>query len=167
MSDRALIAQHLASLFQTGEVPEELHNGVALRSPLDAHCCVQLRFQPLEQRWMLGVDRSMDRLDADVQAQWQENLLRVGHASRWESQHVGGLDATGLASLVDCDFPGTPQQAAEHATAQAIEGRLQALLNQLDMLRAPAYGAVAAEDAPFHAAGAGSSSAGTSLWLKA
>ncbi len=166
MSDRALIAQHLASLFQTGEVPEELHNGVALRSPLDAHCCVQLRFQPLEQRWMLGVDRSMDRLDADVQAQWQENLLRVGHASRWESQHVGGLDATGLASLVDCDFPGTPQQAAEHATAQAIEGRLQALLNQLEALQAPAEDAGSA-DSPSRAAEAAAAFTGASAWFKA
>lgn len=166
MSDLALIAQHLASLFQTGEVPEELQNGVALRSPLNGHCCVQLRFQPLQQRWMLGMDQGMDGLDADVQAQWQENLLRVGHASRWESLQVGGLDSTGQVSLVDCDFLGTPQQAAEHATAQAIEGRLQTLLNQLEALQAPAEDADSV-DSPSSAADAAAAFSGASAWLKA
>ena len=166
MNDLALMAQHLASLFQTGEVPEELHTGVALRSPLDEHCCVQLRFQPLQQRWMLGVDRSMDRLDAAAQAQWQENLLRVGHTSRWGGQQVGALDLTGQVSLVDCDFPGTPRQAAEHATAQAIEGRLRALLHQLEALQGPAENAGPA-DSPSRAAEAAAAFSDASDWVKA
>lgn len=167
MNDLADIAQHLADLFQTGEVPDELYSGVALRSPINHDCCVQLRFQPQQQRWMLGVDRSIDSLDAEIQAQWRENLLRVGYASRWDQQLVGALDSQGRVSLVDCDFPGSPQQAAENVTAQAIEGRLQAMLKQLDMLQFCAEELLDAQDSSASLPDAAFFFAETSPWLKA
>ena len=167
MNDLADIAQHLADLFQAGEVPDELYSGAALRSPIDHDCCIQLRFQPQQQRWMLGVDRSIDSLDAEIQAQWRENLLRVGYASRWDQQLVGALDSEGRVSLVDCDFPGRPQQAAENATAQAIEGRLQAMLKKLDMLQFSAEDLSEVQESSANPPEAEFSFPGTSPWLKA
>lgn len=162
------ISEHLANLFETGGVPEEMLSGMALRSQVSDDCCVQLRFQPRQQRWMLGVDCSATRLDGAAQAQWQEKLLRAAHASRWEAQLVGALDTDWNMTLVDCDFPGTPEQAAQYATAQAIEGRLQGLLNQLAALRRPE-----AEADPADAPGSPSegpdvpASTGNADWLKA
>lgn len=168
MNSLAYISEQLASLFETGAVPEEMLTGMALRSQVTEDCCVQLRFQPRQQRWMLGVDCSDTRLTGAAQAQCQEKLLRAAHASRWEAQLVGGLDADGNMTLVDCDFPGTPEQATLGATVQAVEGRLQVLLKQLTALISP--GAEAdpgnAADSPWKGPGAVSST-GNADWIKA
>lgn len=163
MNSLAEISEHLAKLFETGAVPEEMLTGMALRSQVAEDCCVQLRFQPRQQRWMLGVDCSDTRLAGAAQAQWQERLLRAAHASRWEAQLVGGLDTDGNMTLVDCDFPGMPEQAAQYATAQTVEGRLQVLLNQLAALRGPG---AAADASPSNRTGAAPST-GNAEWLKA
>jgi len=168
MNSLADISGHLAALFETGGVPEEMLSGVALRSPVSEECCVQLRFQPRQQRWMLGVDCSAASLDDAAQAQWQENLLRAAHASRWEGQQVGALDTDGNMTLVDCDFPGTPEQAAQQATAQAVEGRLQVLLHRLAALRGLGAEADAAEASVNPSNGPGAeASTGNADWLKA
>lgn len=168
MNDLTLIAQTLVALFQASGVPEELLTGQALRSPLHDGYGVQLRFQPQQQRWMLGVDRNIALWDEAAQARCEEKLLRMAYASRFAAQQLGMLDAGDHLGLVDCDFPGTPQQAAEHATEQAIEGRLQELLNYLMGLEAPTGSARSgdAEGRSPNGLGAASSFA-TTGWTKA
>ena len=134
MNDLTHISAQLWELFRCGEVPDALAAGGMLRCVVDDVRCIQLRFAPLQQRWQLGVDQTIDRLSEDRQAQCQEALLRAAHASRWTSQQVGALETEGCITLVDCDFPGTPQQAAALAGADAIEGRLAALMEQLEGL---------------------------------
>ena len=154
MNDLGLISTQLWELFRSGEVPEELSAGGAMRCPLDARRGIQLRFQPQPPRWLLGVDQSIDTLDADQRARCHEALLRAAHTSRWTAQQVGALDAQGRVSLVDCDFPGSPQQAAALAAADPVEGRLGALLQQLGALCAvadmPAVNASAAVENEVH-----------------
>lgn len=132
MNDLTHISARLWELFRCGEVPDELAAGGTLRCVVDDVRRVQLRFEPLQQRWLLGVEQTIDTLGEDRQAQCHEALLRVAHASRWTGQQVGALESEGCISLLDCDFPGTPQQAAALAGAAAIEGRLAALLQQLE-----------------------------------
>lgn len=163
MSELAAIAQHLAQLFETGDVPEELMEGVVLRAPVQDECCIQLRWLQHPPGWVLGVDRSLAQFDAHRQAQWQERLLRTAHASRWEQQLVGVLDAEGRVGLLDMDFPGSAQHAVTHACAQAIEGRLQVLLQQLRRLgvaELPAAVTAAGDVSPV-------ASCGANTWLKA
>ena len=162
MNDLTHISAQLWELFRCGEVPDELAAGGTLRCVVDDARCVQLRFAPLQQRWLLGVDQTIDTLSEDRQAQCQEALLRAAHASRWTGQQVGALETEGCITLVDCDFPGTPQQAAALAGAAAIEGRLAALMQQLEGL--------ASRDASVYAAArsmAASPAAEPPSWIKA
>lgn len=144
MNDLAHISTQLWELFRCGTVPDELAAGGTLRCALDDVRCIQLRFVPRQQRWLLGVDQMVDMLDEDSQARCREALLRAAHTSRWTQQQAGALDAEGCLSLVDCDFPGTPQQAMALAGASAIEARLAALLHQLEALPASTPGVAAA-----------------------
>lgn len=159
MNDLGHISKLLWELFRSGAVPDELLAGGSLRCPVDDKRGIQLRFQPRQQRWLLGVDQAIDTLGEDDQARCQEALLRVAHTSRWTAQQVGALDAEGRISLVDCDFPGTPQQAAALADAAAIEGRLAALLHQLDALSTATRAAPPSTAAP--------SDLDNNAWLKA
>lgn len=162
MNDLAHISTQLWEFFRCGSVPDELAAGGTLRCAVDDVRCIQLRFVPRQQRWLLGVDQMVDMLSEDSQAQCQEALLRAAHTSRWSAQQAGALDAEGCISLVDCDFPGTPQQAMALAGAPAIEARLAALLRQLDAL--PASTATGEAQAGFPAASPVSDS---NPWLKA
>lgn len=150
MNDLGTISTQLWELLRGGAVPEELGAGGALRCRLDERRGIQLRFRPRPPRWLLGVDQVIDTLDEKQRARCHEALLRAAHASRWTAQQVGALDAEGCASLVDCDFPGTLEQAAALPGPEPIEGRLGALLQQLEALCAS--GDVPAE-APAAAAG--------------
>ncbi|WP_159911576.1 hypothetical protein [Pantoea sp. 18069] len=159
MNDLGHISTQLWELFRCGTVPDELIAGGTLRCALDDRRCIQLRFQSRQQRWLLGVDQMIDTLGEDSQARCQEALLRVAHASRWTAQQVGALDAEGGISLVDCDFPGTPQQAAALADATLIEGRLAALLHRLETLTA--------RETPASSAAPASSAIDDNSWRKA
>lgn len=150
MNDLGLISTQLWELCRSGAVPGQMSAGGALRCLLDERRGVQLRFRPQPPRWQLGVDLATDTLDDDQRAWCHEALLRIAHASRWTAQQVGGLDDAGCARLVDCDFPGTLEQAAALPGAEPIEGSLGALLQQLEALCAGA-------DAP----GAAAPAAGT------
>lgn len=136
MKDLAHISIQLWELFRCGSVPDELAAGGTLRCAVDDIRCIQLRFVPRQQRWLLGVDQMVGMLSEDSLARCQEALLRAAHSSRWTQQQAGALDAEDCITLVDCDFPGTPQQAMALAGAPAIEARLAALLRQLDALPA-------------------------------
>lgn len=146
MNDLGFISAQLWDLFRCAVVPDELAAGGAMRCAVDAQRGIQLRFQPGQQRWMLGVDQAIDTLGEDVQARCHEALLRAAYASRWTAQQAGALDTEGRLSLVDCDFPGTPAQAAALAGAELIEGRLAALLLQLEGLAARPETAATATD---------------------
>ena len=159
MNDLALVSTRLWELFRGAAVPDELAEGTALRCAVDERRCVQLRFQPLQQRWLLGADQGVELQDEDDQARSQEALLRVAHASRWTAQQVGALDAEGRICLVDCDFPGSLEQAALLAGPDLIEERLRALLHQLEALCAPTAAAAASAQDPTENA--------LNSWLKA
>lgn len=159
MNDLGHISTLLWELFRAGGVPEELLAGGTLRCPVDDKCGIQLRFQPRQQRWLLGVDQIVETLGEDDQARRQEALLRAAHASRWTTQQVGSLDAEGRIGLMDCDFPGLPQQAAALADAAVIEGRLAALMHQLDVLSTATPAAAPPTAAP--------SNFDNNAWLKA
>jgi hypothetical protein len=159
MNDLGHISTLLWKLFRAGGLPDELLAGGTLRCAVDDKRGIELRFQPRQQRWLLGVDQAIDTLGEDERARWQEALLRVAHTSRWTAPQVGALDTEGRISLVDCDFPGTPEQAAMLADAAAIEGRLAALLHRLETL--------STREAPAPAPAAVPSAVDNNAWLKA
>lgn len=80
MNDLTHISAQLWELFRCGEVPDALAAGGTLRCVVDDVRCVQLRFAPLQQRWLLGVDQTIDTLSENRQAWCQEALLRAAFA---------------------------------------------------------------------------------------